>query len=152
MRSLKFLIGSPAAACVLFLCMMAIAAAQTPIQDDQKSISKWAEDTVYLGMIKQACGGYYFVETGAADRTFEWYVNWGVDHFGSDVFKKVFDSQFAGAVGAIKAAGSGEAWCLTRQGECLEVVPPHLVSEATIEGSPSASLAIQNSPPSKNSN
>jgi hypothetical protein len=120
--------------------MIAVAAAQTPLQDDQKSLSKWAEDTVDLGMIKQACGGYYFVETGAADRTFEWYVNWGVDHFGSDIFKKEFDSQFAGAVSTIKAAGSGEAWCL-RAGECLEVVPPHLVSGTTIEGLPSTSRA-----------
>src|SRR4051794_8212621 len=79
MRSLKSSIGLPLSACAVFLCMTAIAATQTPIQDDQKSISKWAEDTVDLGMINEACGGYYFVETGAAGRTFEWYANWGVD-------------------------------------------------------------------------
>jgi hypothetical protein len=108
------------------MCMTAIAAAQTPIQDDQKSISKWAEDTVDLGMINQACGGYYFVETGAAGRTFEWYVNWGVDHFGADAFKKEFDSQFAGAVSAIKAAGSGEAWCLRAKKNALRLSLPTL--------------------------
>jgi hypothetical protein len=126
MRSPKSSIGSPLAACAPFLCMTAIAAAQTPILDDQKSMSKWAEDTVDLGMIKQACGGYYFVETGAADRTFEWYVNWGVDHFGSDVFKNEFDRQFAGAVSAIKAAGSGEAWCLRATANALRLSLPTL--------------------------
>jgi hypothetical protein len=109
--------------------MIAVAAAHTPLQDDQKSLSKWAEDTVDLGMIKQACGGYYFVETGAADRTFEWYVNWGVDHFGSDIFKKEFDSQFAGAVSTIKAAGSGEAWCLRAKENALRLSLPTLFRE-----------------------
>ncbi len=39
--------------------------------------------TVDLGMIKEVCGGYYFVETGAAGRTFDWYIDWGIDHFGN---------------------------------------------------------------------